>query len=245
MGGEQTDAFIFHAPDMQVPETKNSADVFAILDARRGLPGAPPIPEAAPAEEVDEWSLATWVKGIGQVGTWLGRAGRALVLDRSAYQEVVQDVTMTGPALLIGVLASILVSIVDAGGFNLWLALGQIGLWLLSVLVVTIAGRLLGGEADFLSTLRGLGFAASVFVLSLLAFFPVIAPLARFIVLVLAFFAAWMGASRAHKLKGWRSLLLPVLVVLVLFVGAFILEVLVAGLEFTLATLARNLGLAP
>ena len=63
--------------------------------------------------------------------------------------------------------------------------------------------------------------------------------------LVLAFFAAWMGASRAHKLKGWRSLLLPVLVVLVLFVGAFILEVLVAGLEFTLATLARNLGLAP
>jgi len=245
MGGEQTDAFIFHAPDMQVPETKNSADVYPILNARRGLPGAPPKPEVAPAEEIDEFSLATWVKGIGQVGTWLGRAIRAIVLDHSAYQEVVRDGYMTGPALLIAVLASVLVSVVQAGGFNLWTALGNIGLWLLSVLVVTIAGRLLGGTGDFATTLRGIGFARSVFVLGLLAFFPVIGPLAGFLVLVLAFFAAWMGASHAHELRGWRSLLLPVLAVLVLFGGAFILEVLVAGLEFTLDALARNLGLAP
>jgi hypothetical protein len=68
---------------MQVPETKNSADVFAILDARRGLPGAPPKPEVAPTEEVDAWSLDTWLTGIGQLGTWLGRAGRALALDRA------------------------------------------------------------------------------------------------------------------------------------------------------------------
>ena len=71
-----------------------------------------------------------------------------------------------------------------------------------------------------------MGFSKSVFVLGLLAFF-----------------AAWMSAILAHDLKGWRSLL-PVLAVLVLFVGSFILEVLVAGLEFTLAILARNLGLA-
>jgi hypothetical protein len=113
------------------------------------------------------------------------------------------------------------------------------------VLVVTIAGRLLGGKGDFLATLRGLGFARSVMVLGLLAFIPAIAPLTGFLVLVMAFFAAWMGASQAHELRGWRSLLLPVLVAVVLFVGAFILEVLVAGLEFTLNALARNLGLAP
>jgi len=112
-------------------------------------------------------------------------------------------------------------------------------------LAVTIAGRLLGGTGDFAATLRGMGFAASVFLLSLLAFIPVIGPLAGFIVLVLAFFAAWMGAEAAHELRGWRSLLLPVLAVVALFVGAFILEVLIAGLDFTLAALARNLGLAP
>jgi uncharacterized membrane protein YvlD (DUF360 family) len=245
MGGEQTDAFLFHAPDMEVPETKNSADVYPILDARRGLPGAPLVPEAEPAEAVDSWSLSTWVQGIGQVGTWLGRAGRALVLDRTAYYEVVEDAAMTGPALLIALVASILVSVVQAGGFSLWMALGEIGLWLLSVLVVTIAGRLLGGTGDFATTLRGMGFARSVFVLGLLAFIPGVAPLAGFLVLVLGFFAAWMGASQAHDLRGWRSLLLPVLAVLVLFVGSFILEVLVAGLEFTLDALVQNLGLAP
>ena len=34
IGGEQTDAFLFHAPDMQVPETENSADVFANCSSR-------------------------------------------------------------------------------------------------------------------------------------------------------------------------------------------------------------------
>ena len=53
-----------------------------------------------------------------------------------------------------------------------------------------------------------------------------------------------MGVSQAHELRGWRSLLLPVLAVVVLFVGAFILQVLVAGPEFTLAALPQNLGLA-
>ncbi|HTP07879.1 MAG TPA: phage holin family protein [Anaerolineae bacterium] len=40
MGGEQTDAFLFHPDDMPVPATTNSADVFAILNARRGTPAA-------------------------------------------------------------------------------------------------------------------------------------------------------------------------------------------------------------
>ncbi|MGD8414420.1 MAG: phage holin family protein [Candidatus Latescibacterota bacterium] len=36
LGGEQTDAFIFHPADMEVPETRNSIDVFSILNSRRG-----------------------------------------------------------------------------------------------------------------------------------------------------------------------------------------------------------------
>ena len=41
MGGEQTDAFILGPGDMHVPATSNSTDVFAILNARRGLSPAP------------------------------------------------------------------------------------------------------------------------------------------------------------------------------------------------------------
>ncbi len=36
LGGEQTNAFLLHPADVQVPETNNSADVFAVLNARRG-----------------------------------------------------------------------------------------------------------------------------------------------------------------------------------------------------------------
>ena len=38
VGGEQTDAFVFHPPDMEVPETRNAIDVFHILDRHRGAP---------------------------------------------------------------------------------------------------------------------------------------------------------------------------------------------------------------
>ena len=36
LGGEQTNAFLVHPSDVHVPETKNSTDVFAVLNARRG-----------------------------------------------------------------------------------------------------------------------------------------------------------------------------------------------------------------
>lgn len=35
LGGEQTDAFLFHPPDLTVPDTRNAIDVFAILNGRR------------------------------------------------------------------------------------------------------------------------------------------------------------------------------------------------------------------
>ena len=36
LGGEQTNAFLMHPSDVHVPETKNSTDVFPVLNARRG-----------------------------------------------------------------------------------------------------------------------------------------------------------------------------------------------------------------
>ena len=38
LGGEQTDAFMLHPPDMPVPEKRNSEDFFHLLNARRKLP---------------------------------------------------------------------------------------------------------------------------------------------------------------------------------------------------------------
>ncbi|MEI2756025.1 MAG: phage holin family protein [Chitinophagaceae bacterium] len=104
LGGEQTDAFLFHPSDMAVPPTRNSTDVFHILNGRRDQPisadGKGDLPVTASSD--DAWSLANLWAGLKDVRTWLPLAGRALVLDRSAYQEVVDDERMTGPALLLG-----------------------------------------------------------------------------------------------------------------------------------------------
>ena len=74
LGGEQTDAFILHSMDMPVPETSNSADVFAILDSRRGLPGAPAVPEKPKDEHVDAWAFSTIVGGLRQIKKWTSLA---------------------------------------------------------------------------------------------------------------------------------------------------------------------------
>ena len=248
LGAEQTDAFIFHPPDVQVPDTRNSIDVFHILNAVRGAPVPEPAPatgQAAKAAEVSAWAPGNLVKGLGDVKTWLGRAARALILDRTAYREVANDALMTGPALLIGLLAALIQVLVVDGGLN-WTMLGaRFGLWLIAVLIVGMAGRLLSGKGTYTSTLRALGFAQVAWFLGLLTFVPVIGPLARFISLVVAFFAVWLGAAEAHETKGWRTLIFPVVVVLVLIVAVFVVRTLVAGAQFTLAALAMEAGVAP
>ncbi len=175
LGGEQTDAFLLHPGDMAVPETANSADLFAILDARRGLPVVEGEPRGAEeGAEVPAWAPSTLWQGLRQGRVWLSRALRALVLSRSAYREVVGDPYMTGPALLIALLAGLVEALVTSQTpmeAALVLAFRLVG-WFLGVLVVFGAARLLGGTGSFTATLRGVGFAQVVYLLELLAVLP-------------------------------------------------------------------------
>ena len=102
LGGEQTDAFIFHPADMEVMETRNSTDVFHILNNHRGKPVAEK-PPVAKAEKVADWAPHNLVAGIKQWSMWIGLALRCMTLNREAYQQVVDNPYMTGPAVLIGV----------------------------------------------------------------------------------------------------------------------------------------------
>ncbi len=243
LGGEQTDAFMFHPADMPVPETNNSADVFAILNNRRGLTGPPAKPEESTEEAVDAWSLGTISKGLSQVGKWLGLAGRALVLETSAYQEIAHDIYMTAPAVLLGMIGSTTASVIRMDGFQWESVATRILAWLVSVVLVFLTARLLGGKGTFTATLRGLGFAQFVYVLDLLAFIPVVSDIVRVLVAVLAFFAAWIAAVAAHELKGWRSIILPLMMIGVLVLSIFILGTLAEGFAFTLESLGVDFGL--
>ncbi len=244
MGGEQTDAFLFHPAGMAVPETRNSADVFHILNARRGLPTAAPARKAAATEDVPAWSPGTLASGLfRQPSRWLGRSLRSLILDRSAYTEVAGDPFMTGPAVLIGVVGIAATTWFGAEGWDWMRFLASVAAWLVAVALVQGAARILGGKGTYTATLRGIGFGSVGRLLVLLALLPDLAPAARFVAFVVSFFGAWLGAVEAHDLRGWRGLVLPVVNVIVLAAAVIIVAVLMGGAQLSLSTLAQSLGL--
>ena len=247
MGGEQTDAFMFHPADMQVGETRNSIDVFHILNARRGLPDVekPATPVAA-STEVRAWAPANLAHGLfHQPSRWVGRALRCLVFDRSAYQEVAKDAYMTGPALLLVVIGLAISAIIQGEALG-WLALpARIGGWLVGSLALFGAARVLGGKASYTTTFRALGFASVTYLLSLLALIPPLAPVTRLVVTVASFVAAWIGVAQAQELGGWRSLILPLVYIAVFAISVAVLGVLLTGAQMTLTTLAQDLGVTP
>jgi hypothetical protein len=242
LGGEQTDAFIFHPGDMEVPETRNSQDFKTILDARRGLAGPTPKPESPAEPQVDSWALATLATGISQVGKWLDYAAGALTLNRDAYRKIALDAYMTAPALLFALIAQILQSLNTQGNLDVANILLRYVVWFAAVFFLFMAARLLRGKADFTTTLRVAGFAQSAHFLDVLGFLPVIGPLARFLGLILAFFGVWMGTATAHELTGWRTFLLPVIYLATLVISVYFIVAVIEGTAFTIDGLLQDFG---
>ena len=244
LGGEQTDAFILHPGDMSVPETRSSQEFKAILDARRGLPGPTPKPERPAARYVDPWTPANLGKGLSQVGVWLQLAFQAVTLNRDTYREIARNAYMTAPALLISLVAQIIQSFNAQGRFDVVNILLRFGLWLVSVLFLFMSARLLRGKRHYTTTLRVAGFAQSAHILELLAFLPVIGPLARFIALLMVFFGIWVGMATAHELSGWRTVLLPVIYIITMVVGVVFLFAVIQGTSFVIDSLLIDFGLS-
>ena len=164
MGGEQTDAFLFHPGDMVVPET-------AELDRR--VPHPQRAARAAgrrrhrrrSRRQVKGWRPGNLLKGVfHQPSRWVGRALRALVLDRSAYTEVADDSYMTGPALLITIVGLALATVFSPQGWSVSGYLGRLGGWLIGLVVLVVAAHPLGGRAGYTRTLprRGLRICGSL-----------------------------------------------------------------------------------
>jgi uncharacterized membrane protein YvlD (DUF360 family) len=248
LGGEQTDAFILHPASWgKIPQTKCTTDVFHILNARRGLPAQ--MPQTQREEKVTavrSWAPATLKAGLSRVSRWLGLAGRSAVMDRMAYRDVAGDPFMTGPAVLIGIVGSVIAAIVGNGGvLDLRLILSRVAVWLVATLAIWAAARTLGSKAMYTINLRATGFAHTVAVVELLAVIAPLAPLARILTNVLLFFGVWIGASEANDLRGWRSVALPIAAVVILYAGMFVLRTLLQGAAFTFDALLRDLGLVP
>lgn len=247
LGGEQTDAFLFHPADMVVGPTRNATDLYPILNGRRGLPALPTAARqvAGPADG-HVWRLANLIDGVAhRPSRWLALALRSLILDRSAFAEAATDPRMTGPALVLALGGLAMAVLFSPTGWQTATWLEQIGVWLIMVQVITAAGRPLGGQASYTRALRGLGFAATAHLFNLLALIPFLAPLARFSASAASFVAIWMAGVEVHGLSGWRTVILPIAGMALFFVGLSTLAVLFAGAELTITALARNVGLLP
>ncbi|HFE66307.1 MAG TPA: hypothetical protein ENJ93_03505, partial [Chloroflexi bacterium] len=97
LGGQQTDAFLFHPADMDVPPTANSADVYHLLNARRDLPGEPYKPERdGEGTAVNAWAWETIKTGLKDWHSLLSRAARSLKMERSVFHDVAADPYATG-----------------------------------------------------------------------------------------------------------------------------------------------------
>jgi uncharacterized membrane protein YvlD (DUF360 family) len=241
VGGEQTDAFIFHPADLHVPETRCSTDVFHILNSHRNAPVIEQ-PATAAKSAVESWSPQTLLAGIARVRAWVSLALRCLILDRTAYQEAARNPYMTGPALLIALVTLAGSSIARHGEFSSLRILGSYGVWLVLVGILFGAGYLLSKRGNYTNTLRALGFAQVVTVLELFSLFGPAQSAVHVLVFVVEILAVWLATATAHRLKGWRAALLPVIATLVYVLGAMLLSGLVAGAGYTLEALLHDVG---
>ncbi len=102
------------------------------------------------------------IEGIRRFKVWLPRALGCLTLDRNAYQQVVADPYMTGPALLIATLLTMLYSAVTNRGFDLVQMVNDLFFYFVGVAVVFAAGWVLTRRGSFTRTFRAMGFAHHV-----------------------------------------------------------------------------------
>ena len=242
LGGEQTDAFIFHPGDMQIPETRNSNQVMALLKSRIGLPGSAPKPAVEQEPRERQWTIPVLTAGLGRVAEWLNYAWQAVTLNRDTYRKVGQDIYMTGPAMLIALVSQIIQSILNENGFDIVDLLLRIGTWFVAVLLLYLTAHILRGKADYTATMRAAGFAQSARIIELLGFIPVVGDLARLIAMVLTVIGTWIGTATAHELKGWRTILLPIIFLVVVVVSVAFMESVIEGTAVTVDKLIVDFG---
>ncbi len=241
LGGEQTDSFLLHPADLQLPPLRCTTDLFPLLNARRELPAPSLItPEQ---NERDDWTPSNLAGGLRQVRAWVTLALRAAVLDRDAYRAIAAADDMTGPAVLTSSAGVLIATLLNYEG-NLAAAFAiRYGLWLVSVAAMHAVARILRGKGTLMGSFRVLGFAQIVSLVELLRFIPALDAAAALAPNLLLLFAVWLGLSQAHRLRGWRTLLIPLSYLLLLLMGVVMIISLANGFSMALDTIMQRLNL--
>jgi hypothetical protein len=251
LGGQQTDSFIFHPADMEIPSTSNSKDIFAILNARRGLAGEPLQPQKQQESEPDSWKISSLLAGMRDSSGLISRTGRAIRLDKTLFHEVADDPLATGQALLILIFLFAGSGLADA--FNSSIpgspiakfiidVVGSLVAWMLVLLLAVIAGRALKGQASFSRTFRAVSFALVPEIITWLHFLPGIGPLFNIAGTIMALIAVWLALQEALRLSKWRALLIPIVALIIAVLAIEIVSLVLGGAALTIETILEQLG---
>lgn len=101
LGGEQTTPFLMYSSAVNViPEISNSREIFPVLKKIKNSP----VRKKLPAKQVDTTSPKALLRQILDFKNWVFVLARTLFFSPAAYQEVAQNESFNGPALLIGFL---------------------------------------------------------------------------------------------------------------------------------------------
>jgi hypothetical protein len=206
-----------------------------------------PPPKPVEVEEVDteDWKPSNLAKGLGMVGTWVHHVFRCLIPDRDAFEGVVKDPLMTGPALLVGIVGTILLALVMRGidVRDLVIVPLRVGGFLLSIVALYGTGILLTRKGSLAKTTRAVGFAQSPTLLLVLAFYQPLAHVVILVVTVMTFIGVWMGTAVAHDTKGWKTVILPLIYILLTTVAVAAIVIILGGAAVTVISILQTLGI--
>ncbi|MCS7060395.1 MAG: phage holin family protein [Anaerolineae bacterium] len=247
LGGQQTDAFLLHPADMAVPAISNTAELFGVLNGRRGLPGEPLKPSRPIAAEDQSWTRPVLASGLRNWRVWMQRTISALLVDWRVYREVAGDPYATGPALALGlttsVVAGITVTILQAQpnipDINAALGIGSsLIAWIISIATAQLTCWALGMPMRFTPLMRALAFASTPLLLTPLILIPGIGPVLGIGVVMVRILMHWIALSQVIPYRGRAGWLIAGLVmVLSAVLAVLVLLALSISLDALMVTI--------
>ena len=111
--------------------------------------------------------------------------------------------------------------------------------------MIHAAANLVRGKGGLMVTFRILGFTQITALLQLLRLIPGLDSVMAFVVNLLTLFVLWLGLSEAHQVRGWRTVLMPLVYLALLVAGVVIFISLINGLSVALDTILSSFGLRP
>jgi hypothetical protein len=237
IGGQQTDAFLFHPADLSIPPATTTLDLFSLLNGRRDLTASESEP-AVSTEEKDPWSWPVIWSGISDVHGMTRRAARSLRLDRSLFAEVATDPYATGQALLISFLLALgslvvpLFSRTWQGGGSPTLLAGIVVLLLglaICLLLATLMGRTVDRKRSFTRAFNAIAYAGVGGFVAWFAPLSNVGPLLLITGILIVLVASWLAIQEALSIPRWPAVLIPLLSFLTAALILIALDVLFLG----------------